>query len=46
MPIFFSVFFRILPLEDDEVEEMIRESDLDGDGQINFEEFVTMMTSK
>jgi len=28
------------------VEEMIREADVDGDGQINYEEFVKMMMSK
>ena len=33
-------------LTDEEVDEMIKEADLDGDGQINYEEFVTMMTSK
>merc|ERR1712027_39990 len=33
-------------LTDEEVDEMIRESDIDGDGQVNYEEFVTMMTSK
>ena len=33
-------------LTDDEVDEMITEADLDGDKQINYEEFVTMMTSK
>ena len=26
--------------------QMIREADIDGDGQVNYEEFVTMMTSK
>lgn len=26
--------------------EMIREADIDGDGQINYEEFVKMMMSK
>jgi len=31
---------------DEEVDEMIREADIDGDGQFNYEEFVTMMTSK
>jgi len=25
---------------------MIREADIDGDGQVNYEEFVTMMMSK
>ena len=33
-------------LTDKEVDEMIREVDIDGDGQVNYEEFVTMMTSK
>ena len=33
-------------LTSDEVEEMIKEADLDGDGQINYEEFVRMMMSK
>jgi Ca2+-binding EF-hand superfamily protein len=29
-----------------EVDEMIREADVDGDGQINYEEFVKMMMAK
>ena len=33
-------------LTDDEVDEMIREADLDGDGHINYEEFVRMMMAK
>lgn len=33
-------------LTDEEIDEMIREADLDGDGQVNYEEFVTLMTSK
>ena len=33
-------------LTDEEVDEMIREADIDGDGQVNYEEFVRMMTSK
>ncbi|KAM7462880.1 hypothetical protein LguiA_031001 [Lonicera macranthoides] len=30
-------------LTDEEVEQMIMEADLDGDGQVNFDEFVKMM---
>lgn len=30
-------------LTDEELEQMIREADLDGDGQVNYEEFVRMM---
>ncbi|CAA0828293.1 Calmodulin-like protein 8 [Striga hermonthica] len=30
-------------LSDEEVEQMIREADLDGDGQVNYDEFVKMM---
>jgi hypothetical protein len=30
-------------LTEEEVEEMIREADVDGDGQVNYEEFVNMM---
>ena len=33
-------------LTDEEVDEMIREADIDGDEQVNYEEFVAMMTSK
>ena len=33
-------------LTEEEVEEMIREADTDGDGQVNYEEFVKMMLSK
>lgn len=29
-----------------EVDNMIREADIDGDGQVNYEEFVKMMMSK
>ena len=29
-----------------EVDQMIRAADIDGDGQVNYKEFVTMMTSK
>ena len=30
-------------LEDEEIDEMIREADIDGEGHINYEEFVRMM---
>mmetsp|Transcript_8066 Transcript_8066/g.8928 ORF Transcript_8066/g.8928 Transcript_8066/m.8928 type:complete len:150 (+) Transcript_8066:46-495(+) len=33
-------------LTDEEVDEMIREADVDNDGQINYDEFVKMMLSK
>ena len=33
-------------LTDDEVDEMIREADIDGDGHINYEEFVRIFLEK
>ena len=41
---------KIFPLEGDklsdaEVEEMIAEADKDGDGTLNYEEFVKMLTT-
>lgn len=33
-------------LTDEEVDEMIQEADIDGDGQVNYEEFVKMMISQ
>ena len=33
-------------LTDDEVGMMIREADVDGDGQVNYDEFVKMMKAK
>jgi len=33
-------------VSDEEVEEMIREADIDGDGYINYEEFVRMIINK
>lgn len=33
-------------LTDEEVEEMIRVADVDGDGQVNYEDFVRMMLGK
>ena len=33
-------------LTEAEVDEMIREADVDGDGYINFQEFVSMMLGK
>lgn len=33
-------------LTDEEVDEMMREADIDGDGQVNYEDFVAMMTRR
>ena len=33
-------------LTDEKVDEMIREADIDGDGQINYKEFLRMMMAK
>ena len=33
-------------MEKEEIESLINEIDIDGDGQINYEEFYTMMSSK
>ncbi|XP_073971179.1 calmodulin-alpha-like isoform X2 [Rhodnius prolixus] len=33
-------------LSDEEVDDMIKEADLDGDGMVNYAEFVTILTSK
>jgi len=33
-------------LSDDEAQEMIDEADIDGDGRVDYEEYVTMMTSE
>lgn len=33
-------------LSDEEVDDMIKEADMDGDGLVNYEEFVTILTSK
>ena len=33
-------------LSDEEIDEMLRESDPEGDGRINYEEFVRMMMAK
>ncbi|KAK7344066.1 hypothetical protein VNO77_13308 [Canavalia gladiata] len=33
-------------LTDEEVEQMIKEADLDGDGQVNYDEFVKMMMTE
>ncbi|XP_017148841.2 neo-calmodulin [Drosophila miranda] len=35
-----------MKLPDDEIEEMIREYDIDQDGHLDFEEFVNMMTTR
>ena len=33
-------------LTDEEIDQMIKEADMDGDGQVNYEEFVRLMTFK
>ena len=33
-------------LTPDEVDELVKEADLDNDGQINYEEFIKIMMSK
>uniref|UniRef100_A0A646QDE0 Calglandulin n=1 Tax=Hemiscolopendra marginata TaxID=943146 RepID=A0A646QDE0_9MYRI len=33
-------------LTDEEVDDMIKEADMDGDGLVNYEEFVSILTSK
>ena len=33
-------------LTDEEIEEMIKEADIDGDGLVNYEDFIKMMMSK
>ena len=33
-------------LSNEEVDDMIREADLDGDGMVNYVEFVAILTSK
>ena len=33
-------------LNDEQIEEMIREADVDGDGRVNYQEFVRMMMKK
>ena len=33
-------------MEKEDIESLINEIDIDGDGQINYEEFYTMMSSK
>ena len=33
-------------LSDEVIDEMVQDADIDGDGQVNYEEFVTMMMSK
>jgi hypothetical protein len=47
---FFPFFFQVMTtlgekLNEDEVDEMIREADVDGDGQINYDEFVKVRYS-
>jgi len=33
-------------LQEDEIDELIKEADIDGDGQVNYEEFVKVMMAK
>ncbi len=41
-----GVMSRIKVISEEDIEEMIGEADIDGDGQIDYEEFIRMMNSK
>lgn len=47
----FHALFQVMStlgenLSQEEIDEMIREADLDGDGRVCYEEFATMMSHK
>jgi Ca2+-binding EF-hand superfamily protein len=41
-----QIFMNMKGIPESEIEMMIKEADLDGDGQIDYEEFLRMMSSK
>jgi calmodulin len=41
-----QIFMDMKGIPENEIEMMIKEADLDGDGQIDYEEFLRMMSSK
>jgi calmodulin len=41
-----NVLRKIKIISDDDIEELVKEADIDGDGQIDYEEFIRMVVDK